>query len=109
MIFIDPLQRTLPCQETGWGYKNYCHLFAESVDELHRFAVDTLGLKREYFQDLKGFPHYDLTKTKRGLALRNGAVEISSRDLVERADAIFGEADSWLKNVKSRNSSNRQE
>ncbi len=63
------------------------------LDELHSFA-DKIGLKREYFQDLPGFPHYDLTKTKRALAVKNGAVEISARDMVERADAIFGAPDS---------------
>lgn len=99
MIFVDTLKRTPPRDESGgrWRWNNYCHLFAESLDELHKFAAEKCGLKRDYFQDLPGFPHYDLTATKRRLAVRAGAVEICPRDMVERADAIYGAPDSWLK------------
>jgi hypothetical protein len=32
-----------------------------------------LGLKRAWFQDRSKYPHYDLTKSKRELAIKYGA------------------------------------
>jgi hypothetical protein len=52
------------------------HLLTTDLNELHSFAKG-LGLKREWFQD-KTFPHYDLTATKRKIAITRGAVEIKS-------------------------------
>lgn len=54
-----------------------------SEEELHAFA-DSLGLKRAWFQD-KSLPHYDITPSKRTLALRLGATAVPSRELVTRA------------------------
>jgi hypothetical protein len=91
MIYVDDLKKCRPVDETGgrWRFQHYCHLFADSHKELHDFAIIKLGLKLEYFQNLKHFPHYDLTKTKRRLAVANGAVEISTRDMVDRARALL--------------------
>jgi len=47
-----------------------CHLVGDNDEELHYFAV-RLGLKREDFRN----PHYNLTKGKRALALKLGAVK----------------------------------
>jgi len=48
----------------------------ESLEELHKFA-QSIGLKREWFQDHKKYPHYDLT-TKRmsNKAIRYGATRL---------------------------------
>lgn len=71
---------------------NYCaayrgmkmsHLAADSLDELHEMA-ERLGLRREWFQD-KNLPHYDVCKSKRALAIKLGAKEVSSRKIVEVA------------------------
>jgi hypothetical protein len=59
-----------------------CHMLADTPDELHAMA-DAIGLRREWFQDNKDHPHYDLSLTKRALALQNGAIEINNRQLVE--------------------------
>ena len=56
-----------------WRGKLWCHLFADSEEELHKFAMN-LGLKREWFQD-KRCPHYDLTENKRQQALKIGAIK----------------------------------
>ena len=56
---------------------NWCHMTADSLPELHRFATG-LGLRRSYFQD-GTFPHYDLTSGMRFKAIRFGAVEIQTR------------------------------
>jgi len=99
MIYVDPLRPCPPVDPTGgrWRFKNYCHIWSADLSELHRFAQEKLSLKLEYFQDLPGFPHYDLTKTMRLRAVRAGALEIGAREMVERADALHGSPDSWIK------------
>ncbi|HMN12797.1 MAG TPA: DUF4031 domain-containing protein [Bellilinea sp.] len=54
-----------------------------SLLELHEMA-DRIGMKRSWFQDKPGRPHYDLSPGKRALAVRNGAVEVTSTDLVRK-------------------------
>jgi hypothetical protein len=55
------------------------------ADELHAFA-QRLGLQRSWSQERpKAIAHhYDIVPTKRALALRLGAVEVSSRELCIR-------------------------
>lgn len=55
-----------------WRGREWCHLVADSLDELHSFA-DRLGLKRSWFQSKTLYPHYDVTKTVRNRALALGA------------------------------------
>lgn len=54
-----------------------CHLMAETEEELHAFA-ERLHLLGAWFQK----DHYDLTPAKRALAIRLGAVQITSREMV---------------------------
>ena len=77
MIYVDNIRKTKPVNFTGgrWRWKHYCHLFGDDIGELHVFAAG-IGLKPNYFRDFKEFPHYDLTKNMRLLALRAGAREI---------------------------------
>ena len=59
-----------------------CHMVADTLGELHSMA-DRLGLKRAWFQDGKNsIPHYDISKAKRTLAMKFGAVEIGRKGLV---------------------------
>lgn len=90
MTYVDKLQNTRPVDMAGgrWRWNHYCHLFADSLDELHAFAA-RIGLKREYFQNVPGFPHYDLTQTKRALAVKEGAAQITVHEMVERARAMY--------------------
>lgn len=73
MILVDELQlwpgNKAKCFEDG-----SCHLTVDDGDlvALHAFAAK-LGLKREWFQDHRFAPHYDLTASKRELALKLGA------------------------------------
>ncbi|MGH6742223.1 MAG: DUF4031 domain-containing protein, partial [Bradyrhizobium sp.] len=52
----------------------WCHLLADDIDELHRFAT-WLGLHRTSYQGPpKGStPHYDLTSYERRRAIAHGA------------------------------------
>jgi hypothetical protein len=60
----------------------WCHLTADSTEELVQFAVG-LGLQARYLQ----YPgtwkeHFDVTEPKRRLAVSKGAVEVSYREHV---------------------------
>jgi hypothetical protein len=59
----------------AWQGRNWCHLLAYDVDELHRFAA-ALGLHRISYQGppKTANPHYDLTSFERDRALRYVAI-----------------------------------
>ncbi len=59
--------------------KKWCHMTAHTHDELHAFARK-LGLKRQWFQDKDHHQHYDLTASKRQMAIDLGAVAVGWRD-----------------------------
>ncbi len=55
-----------------WRGREWCHLVADSLDELHTFAAK-LGLRRSWFQSKTRYPHYDVTTSVRVRALALGA------------------------------------
>lgn len=63
----------------GWRIRGRetesCHLLADTLDELHTMA-QSIGLKREWFQDKRSGKHYDLVPSKRAAAVALGAVEL---------------------------------
>ncbi len=61
----------------------WCHMIADSADELHAMA-QTLGLKRAWFQG----DHYDIVPAKRAQALRYGAVALDRRPFIARLRAF---------------------
>lgn len=65
-----------------FGRMVMCHLVADTIEELHAMA-DKIGVARKWFQHQSRFPHYDICKTKRALAVRYGAKEITSREIVK--------------------------
>jgi len=71
-VYVDEMMTCI--RNRNWPYKECCHLIADTRRELHVFA-QSIGLKRTWFQN-KTMPHYDLTKSKRRLAIRRGAIEI---------------------------------
>lgn len=72
MIYVDQYPEWICGKDTKW-YKGG-HLFGTDLDELHKFAK-SIGLRREWYQG-KGFPHYDLTASKRALAIQGGATHL---------------------------------
>lgn len=58
--------------DISWRGKRWCHMVADTIDELHRFA-DRLGLKRSWFQTKSRYAHYDITYSVREKALALGA------------------------------------
>lgn len=55
-----------------WRGRLWCHLVADSIDELHKFA-GRLRLQRTWFQHAASYPHYDITVEVRARALELGA------------------------------------
>ena len=78
-VYIDNMRPVI--KNKNWPYNEACHIVADSVRELHIFAI-RLSLKRSWFQN-NTLPHYDLTPNKRLQALRLGALAITDRRLVE--------------------------
>lgn len=66
-----------------YGRMVMCHLIADTPDELHETA-GAIGIARRWFQSPPGasFPHYDVCKSKRALAVRRGALECDRRAFV---------------------------
>jgi hypothetical protein len=74
VIFVDEPRIYDPkdSHTRRWG-KQWSHMWTDgNIEDLHQMAK-RLGLKREYFQDKPGFPHYDIIPIKRKLALKLGA------------------------------------
>lgn len=87
-IYVDQLvsygQAAAPGAERHFGGgKRSCHMATDGdLEELHRFAV-AIGLRRSWFQN-GSTPHYDLTPSRRIVAVRQGAIEVDTRELITR-------------------------
>ncbi|WP_420032290.1 DUF4031 domain-containing protein [Streptomyces sp. cg28] len=81
-VYVDDIQDwTRIAKMRGLRYTHWCHLTADTEEELHEFAAH-LGLKRAWFQkksDRDYRWHYDLVPSKRAQAVRRGAVEVDRR------------------------------
>ena len=75
-VYVDRARHRL-------GRMIMCHMAADSLPELHEMAI-RLGVRR-WFQDKPGAPHYDISKANRSLAIRYGAIEVTSRALLTAA------------------------
>jgi hypothetical protein len=67
----------------NWQGLKWCHLLADEIDELHRFAA-RLGISRASYQGppKTSAPHYDLTGFERSRALALGAKPCSRHEIV---------------------------
>lgn len=85
MIYVDAL--IAYGKSATWKYDESCHLFADTQYELHTFA-QKIGLKRAWFQDHDLLVHYDLTKSKRAVAVKMGAKEVDRKFLIQFMDNL---------------------
>ena len=82
MIYVDEMHAVTP--NKNWPYPNACHMFADSKKELLFFARQ-VGLKKSWMQtSSQGIIHFDLTFSKRKIAVREGAQEVRARDIVPK-------------------------
>lgn len=80
-IYVDPIFGAMPQGTQAARHGNqWCHMLCDgNLNELHKMA-EKIGLKRSYFQCSASVPHYDLTPSKRKLAVRSGAVEVTHEE-----------------------------
>lgn len=72
-VFVDSARNAL-------GRMKMCHMIADTLEELHEMA-EKIGMQRSWFQGEASFPHYDVSLTRRGKAVRLGAVELERRGM----------------------------
>ena len=69
-----------------WRGRRWCHLTADSPEELHELAA-RLGLRRRWFQSKPGQPwhdHYDLPEDVRDQAVACGARPLTIQEMGRR-------------------------
>lgn len=66
--------------EYAYGRMVMCHMLADSPQELHAIA-EAIGVSRRWYQYKASTPHYDIAKSKRVLALEQGALEVSRKQV----------------------------
>lgn len=76
-VFVDDMYR-YPMGR--FGRMKMSHMIADTEDELHLMA-STIGVARRWYQG----NHYDISISKRELALRAGAIPITLRELAKKA------------------------
>ena len=74
-----------------WRGERWAHLLADTLDELHAFAV-LLGMPRRAFQDRTSGAHYDVTAAMRERAIALGAMPISRHQDRARVRAVIANA-----------------
>lgn len=86
-VYVDEIKEYDPSQIKQAARKHgrlWAHLTADSRDELIRFGV-RIGLSPAYMQiSTSGIPHFDLTPSKRILAITKGALPITSKEMIEK-------------------------
>lgn len=71
-VYVDDMR-------AGFGRMVMCHMLADSDDELHAMAA-CIGVQRRWHQaPPRHDSHYDIALSKRALAVRAGAAEITWR------------------------------
>lgn len=78
-VYVDEIVRHGSSEDFPWPRS--CHMYADSLDELHRMA-EAVGLRRSWFQDRAGLPHYDLVPARRAKAVELGAIEHTRAEMV---------------------------
>lgn len=69
-VYVDGMQ-------AKFGRMVMCHMVADSTEELLEM-VDKIGVQRRWIQYAgTGREHFDISLTKKALAIKNGAIEAS--------------------------------
>jgi hypothetical protein len=76
-------------------------MLANTPEELHAMAT-SIGMKRQWYQSpaKASFPHYDLSLTRRLLAIAKGAKELTRQELGAYMKAeksrLIAQGDTWV-------------
>lgn len=76
MVYVDNLVNY------GWELGASCHMVGDTREELDSFAV-SIGLKLQWADTKGDLYHFDLTKSKRDLAVKKGAIELSRKEFAD--------------------------
>ncbi len=68
------------------GYK-WCHMLADSLQEMHEFAALIEVDKRLFHRDAS-YPHYDITLQMRERALQHGAIAADRKTIITAAKKL---------------------
>lgn len=71
MVYVDNMR-------APYGRMKMAHMIADTEDELLEMA-DRIIVNRKWFQSNSSHPHFDISLSKRALAVKHGAVEITRR------------------------------
>jgi hypothetical protein len=66
--------------DAGLRHTRFCHLLADSREELHAMA-DALGVPQRFFQDHPWRWHHDLPESLRARAIELGAREVTLHEV----------------------------
>lgn len=83
-VYVDIMMDCLLNQ--NWHYSQSCHMIADTEQELVAFAKQ-IGLKPEWIQR-KRLLHFDLTASKRMVAIKKGAIELERKMFSKKAKEI---------------------
>lgn len=73
-VYVDNMRAPL-------GRMKMCHMIADTSDELHAMAAK-IGVARKWCQSEGTHrEHYDIALSKRGVAVKYGAIEITMKEL----------------------------
>ena len=75
MVYVDNMK-------AKFGKMIMCHCIADTQEELFEM-MDKIGVDRKWVQYIgTAKEHFDISLTKRELAVKNGAKEVSMKELV---------------------------
>lgn len=84
-VYVDDMK-------SPYGRMKMCHMIADTTEELLEM-VDKIGVQRKWIQKTgTPYEHFDIALTKREKAIKLGAIEISSKELVK---IIMNRRNSW--------------
>ena len=61
--------------------RQWCHLMADTLDELHQFA-QRMNIDARLFHRDASYPHYDITLDMRLMVIANGAMDADRKMII---------------------------
>ena len=80
-VYVDDMKAEFQSRHAPGRRYVMSHMIADTDDELHAMA-DKIGVARKWFQR----DHYDITQSKKALAIKHGARAITLREIAYMAN-----------------------
>ena len=81
-VYVDRLRHV--AQTRNYPFTTACHMYADTQVELYDMA-EAIGLRERWFQDHRRLPHFDVTGTKRAMAVDEGAIQHTNTQMLEKS------------------------